>query len=83
MFVTKSRGSRILMLVINNHYRAAAPGQSSGDPQMISSYVKIFVRTSGPGAWDFGEGKSPSVCINCHPGSEAANQRRDSVTSDQ
>ena len=46
MFVTKSPGSRILMLVINNHYRAAAPGQSSGDPQMISSYVKIFVRTS-------------------------------------
>ena len=46
MFVTKSRGSRILMLVINNHYRAAAPSKSSGDPQMISSYVKIFVRTS-------------------------------------
>ena len=46
MFVTKSRGSRILMLVINNHYRAAAPSKSSRDPQMISSYVKIFVRTS-------------------------------------
>ena len=47
MFVTKSPGSRILMLVINNHYRAPQPpARSSGDPQMISSYVKIFVRTS-------------------------------------
>ena len=47
MFVTKSRGSRILMLVINNHYRASPRHTSvSEDPQMISSYVKIFVRTS-------------------------------------
>ena len=44
MFVTKSPGSRILMLVINNHYSA------SPRPPMISSYVRIFVRTQGPGS---------------------------------
>ena len=68
MFVTKSPGSRVLMLVINNHYRARPRTRQSSGDLLWFLVTSDICQDRQPGAWDFGEGKSHRILHKLSPG---------------